>query len=527
MPEASPKGIQKVTITDFNGDAIAGGTGGGPASIADGLDVAQGSTADVAWVAGAGTVISLLKKIASAGGSAVSIADGADVAQGTTTDASSASTVIGLLKNLKAALAGTLTVGLPSGASTAAKQPVIGTAGASSVDVISVQGIASGTAQPVSGPVTDTQLRATPVPVSGTVTASGPVTDTQLRATPVPVSGTVTATPTGTQAVSHAVATQADGHSANIGLLADAASASTLTGLLKNIKAALAGTLAVSGTFWQATQPVSGTVTASGPVTDTQLRATPVPVSGTVTATPTGTQAVSHAVATQADGHSANIGLLADAASASTLTGLLKNIKAALAGSLAVTGTFWQATQPVSGTVTTTPPANASTNVAQINGVTPLMGSGNTGTGSPRVTLATDQPNLTTPLNVSLAANQSVNAAQINGVTPLMGAGISGTGAQRVTPSIAATGAAPTAFTSTTSAQIFASNANRRLFTVYNNSDKDLFLMFAAAAASATSYHVIVKAAGGFFSTTDYSGEIRGIMAAAITTGQVNPAEFT
>lgn len=31
------------------------------------------------------------------------------------------------------------------------------------------------------------------------------------------------------------------------------------------------------------TQPVSGTVTATGPLTDTQLRATPVPISGTVT----------------------------------------------------------------------------------------------------------------------------------------------------------------------------------------------------------------------------------------------------
>jgi len=41
--------------------------------------------------------------------------------------------------------------------------------------------------------LTDTQLRATPVPVSGTV-ATGGLTDTQLRATPVPVSGTVTAT---------------------------------------------------------------------------------------------------------------------------------------------------------------------------------------------------------------------------------------------------------------------------------------------------------------------------------------------
>jgi len=48
----------------------------------------------------------------------------------------------------------------------------------------------------VSGPLTDGQLRATPVAVSGTVTASGPLTDTQLRATPVPVSGSITASGT-------------------------------------------------------------------------------------------------------------------------------------------------------------------------------------------------------------------------------------------------------------------------------------------------------------------------------------------
>ena len=54
----------------------------------------------------------------------------------------------------------------------------------------------------VIGPLTDTELRATPVPVSTNgltdtqlrataVPVSGPLTDTQLRATPVPVSGTV------------------------------------------------------------------------------------------------------------------------------------------------------------------------------------------------------------------------------------------------------------------------------------------------------------------------------------------------
>jgi hypothetical protein len=51
--------------------------------------------------------------------------------------------------------------------------------------------------QPVSGPLTDTQLRASAVPVSmtsttitGSVAVTGPLTDAQLRATAVPVSGT-------------------------------------------------------------------------------------------------------------------------------------------------------------------------------------------------------------------------------------------------------------------------------------------------------------------------------------------------
>jgi hypothetical protein len=56
----------------------------------------------------------------------------------------------------------------------------------------------------------------------------------------------------------------------------------------------------------------------------------------------------------------------------------------------AVSGTFWQTTQPISGTITTTPPSNASSNISQINGTIPLMGNGLTGTGSQRVTIASD-----------------------------------------------------------------------------------------------------------------------------------------
>lgn len=55
--------------------------------------------------------------------------------------------------------------------------------------------VSIGTAVAVTGPLTDTQLRATPVPVSGTVavsalggtvTVSGPLTDAQARAAPLP-----------------------------------------------------------------------------------------------------------------------------------------------------------------------------------------------------------------------------------------------------------------------------------------------------------------------------------------------------
>jgi hypothetical protein len=100
---------------------------------------------------------------------------------------------------------------------------------------------ASGITLPVSGPVTDAQLRATPVPVSGTVAVTGPLTDTQLRATAVPVSGPLT------DAQIRATALPVSGPLTDTQLRA-------------------------------ATVPVSGTVTASGPLTDTQLRAASVPV---------------------------------------------------------------------------------------------------------------------------------------------------------------------------------------------------------------------------------------------------------
>lgn len=66
-------------------------------------------------------------------------------------------------------------------------------------------------------------------------------------------------------------------------------------------------------------------------------------------------------------------------------------------------------TQPVSIS------GNQATNIAQINGVTPLMGAGNTGTGSPRVTIATDQAVLPAGGNVAHDAVDSGNPVKTGG----------------------------------------------------------------------------------------------------------------
>jgi hypothetical protein len=124
------------------------------------------------------------------------------------------------------------------------------------------------------GGLTNTELRATPVPVSGTVTATGPLTDTQLRATPVPVSGSVTATTGG-----------------------------------------------LTDTELRATPvPISGSVTTGG-LTDTQLRATPVPVdAGSVTVGNfPATQAISAAALPLPDGAATDTTLSSLAADVDTL----------------------------------------------------------------------------------------------------------------------------------------------------------------------------------------------------------------
>ena len=118
-----------------------------------------------------------------------------------------------------------------------------GGGGGSDVNIDAVGGNPVTTTVPISGTVTtggltDTELRATPVPVSGTVTATtGGLTDTQLRATPVPISGNLTTVSTVTSVTGATVipATNTAGTS-NHSLIAAASTNAT------NVKAS-AGTL--------------------------------------------------------------------------------------------------------------------------------------------------------------------------------------------------------------------------------------------------------------------------------------------
>jgi len=121
---------------------------------------------------------------------------------------------------------------------------------------------------------------------TGTLAVSGPLTDAQLRATPAPVSGTVTAN-AGTNLNTSALLTTT-AHDAAFGT-AGAADAQVRT-----VQGIAGGTaIPVSGTFWQATQPVSiASAVTVAQATAANLNATvtdgtgPLTVDGTVTVTP-------------------------------------------------------------------------------------------------------------------------------------------------------------------------------------------------------------------------------------------------
>lgn len=137
----------------------------------------------------------------------------------------------------------------------------------------------------VTGPLTDTQLRASPVPVSGTFfQVTQPISVVSL---PLPLGAATEATLAtmltlaGFQARINTLGQKTMANSTPVVLASDQSSiptASTQSGTWTVQPGNTANTTAWKVDGSAATQPVSG------PLTDTQLRASPVPISGTVTA---------------------------------------------------------------------------------------------------------------------------------------------------------------------------------------------------------------------------------------------------
>jgi hypothetical protein len=209
----------------------------------------------------------------------------------------------------------------------------------------------------------------TAIPVS--FTWSG-LTDTQLRASAVPVSlasttitGTVAATQSGTWNYNQAIGVAGfekitDGTNTAAVKAASVAAVATDPALVVAISPN--NVIPVSGTFWQATQPVSFIWAG---LTDAQLRASAVPVSLTST-TITGSVAVT-----------------------GTFWQATQPVSIAAMPSTPVTGTFWQATQPVSGTVS--------------------LGAGAAAIGS--ITNTSFTATQATPANLQMSATQVVGSA--------------------------------------------------------------------------------------------------------------------
>jgi hypothetical protein len=409
-----------------------GGGAGGPATIIDGGDVAQGSKSDVAWVSGDGTVISLLKKIANpAGGGltdvqlrasavpvddllgstylgAILTVDGDIKTEAQATNAT-LTTINGKLPNLSAGIA------IPVDGSSFTQPTNLLFVSSSNVGLANTGVVGAGTQR-----VTLATNVALPAGTNlmGKVgidqTTPGTTNRVDIGNIPHVIHDTGSTTVvTGNVAVTSAGLTNLD-----VALSTRLKPADTLAAVTN---LAQMGGVAISlntGVRDAGTQRVS---VATNDVVHVDDNGGSLTVDGTVTTTPPAdaTTNVTKIAGTAAD---VNSGVK----SAGTLRVVLATDQPALTNKLLVT--------PDSVAL----PANQSVNMAQIAATATAVNSGNKDAGTLRVVLATDQPALTnkllvTPDSVALPANQSVNVAQMGGVATAMNTGTRSTGTLRVT----------------------------------------------------------------------------------------------
>jgi len=190
------------------------------------------------------------------------------------------------------------TISLPTGAATSALQTQPGV-DIGDVTVNNAAGVAAVNIQDGGNSITvdGTFFQATqPVSIASSVPVTGPLTDAELRATAVPISGTVTADAgSGTFAISAAALPLPSGAATSAlqtqpGVdIGDVTVNNGAAGAAVNIQDG-GNSITVDGTFFQATQPVSiaASVAVTGPLTDVELRASAVPISAAALPLPSG-----------------------------------------------------------------------------------------------------------------------------------------------------------------------------------------------------------------------------------------------
>lgn len=166
---------------------------------------------------------------------------------------------------------------LPTGAATAAKQPALGTAGTPSADVISVQGVASGTAIPVSGTVA---ISAGSAVIGHVIADSGSTT----AVTSLP------AIPSGTNVIGHVIAdsgsttavTSLPATPAGTNLIGKVGIDQTTPGTTNKVSIGTDGTVAIGTALPAGTNVIGHVITDTGSVTAATLSAETTKVIGTV-----------------------------------------------------------------------------------------------------------------------------------------------------------------------------------------------------------------------------------------------------
>jgi hypothetical protein len=241
-----------------------------------------------------------------------------------------------------------------------ASQPISGSVSVSNFPTSqAVTGTFFQATQPVSGSISVNNLPSTQA-VSGSVSVSNfpttqAVTGTFFQATQ-PVSGSIsvnnlpsTQAVSGSVTVSNLPTTQPVSGTVNVGNLPTTQDVSGSVSV-SNFPA----TQAVTGNFYQATQPVSGSISVnnlpstqavSGSVTVSNLPTTQ-PVSGTVSVSNLPTSTNSHTQAYDPSGGGGYFDI-----TSTSISGSVSALDVAVKNTVPVSGTFYPATQPISGSV--------------------------------------------------------------------------------------------------------------------------------------------------------------------------------